>query len=663
MSQFSIAVRTPAEAPILIPSTMNIMPQAWSADAVGGMWDATIELGGSIEELAGITSWLGYQIDILDDQGTSVWWGDIVAAEVVIGGARGGITLEYLANRIQVRYVQIQPGGGTLSADTEWVDDLESQAKYGVWEKRLSATRPLSATEAVAYRNSALTKLAAPSYTLRTDRGADGGLLYCTGFWQRNRRVYYAQDAGFIQHSAQGTSAPLGLGFTSALVAFVARDDKMHSIPGYFKNFAKGMRFKTSGAGNGTNNAANWLVSQGEDVRDVKVYTSTGVDFSPNDDMLDSNQGLSFLAVDDVFTISGTNTNNGTHLVDKEGASAIEVSAGYHGSLVVSESPGDTVVFSRGNAIGVDGALANEHVGSSVTVTVWGQKHYQPFVLTTDDFWTAAFIEIQLRKVGTPSDDITVQLVADSSGSPGTVLITSTVAASSIPTEMGWVSFNMGNSVMLNPSTTYGIVVLRTGANHPDNYYEIELDEKATYTGGTYRQWDGATWQIPSPTADLIFRVLGSVDTGTQVQMALAEVGWPQYSIDSTGVFSNQFREGEVTAFDELEVLLAIGATNSPRLVAQVLRNRAVVVKYKPGVTEARWVLKDGKLQDLHGQDAPVGFVPAGEWVHIGSVDRRGPWTLMSPVFIERAEFRPDSGITLEPEGSKSPFDLGVLQG
>ena len=79
MSQFSIAVRTPAEAPILIPSTMNIMPQAWSADAVGGMWDATIELGGSIEELAGITSWLGYQIDILDDQGTSVWWGDIVA--------------------------------------------------------------------------------------------------------------------------------------------------------------------------------------------------------------------------------------------------------------------------------------------------------------------------------------------------------------------------------------------------------------------------------------------------------------------------------------------------------------------------------------------------------------------------------------------------------
>lgn len=665
MSAFGISLYTPSGDPVLVPQTLAVQPQAWSAEALGGPWDADVLIRGGVAELAGLTAWLGYRLEILNSNGTAVWWGDIAAVEITSSGTRRGISLGRMANRVQVRYAQKQAGGGAASADTAWADDALSQAAYGVWERRISPARAMTATEAEGYRATALAVLAEPYYTLAIDAGEEAAHLYCTGYCQRLKRTYYSNLSGMVAHVANGDPLPLGLGFTSGDVAFVARTDEVHSLAGWLGNFQAGQRVKISGA-NVAGNNGQWVLDEGGDERTAAAYTSTAVDFSPNDDIADANGGLGFLAQNDVFTISGTNLNNGSWLLDKEGAAAIEVSGSYHGSLVTSESPGDTVVFTRGNKAKVTGSLANEHSGASaaVTVTAWGQKYYQTFTLPASGAWTAAAVEVRLRRVGGPTDSITVQLVANNAGVPGTVLDSATLAADDIPLEMGWVSFALSNTDTLTYGTTYGLVVLRTGANHHADYYEIDTDAGAGYAGGSIRLYDGAAWQTPDPLIDLVFRVLGARDTGRQAGDVLRSISVAVDAVDS-GIVGNQYRDGETRADTELAALLATGANGGFRLLYSVLRNQAAVVTQRPSRpgTQPRWILDGAILRDLHGQPAEEGYLPAGEWLGLADAANLGPWARLSPLFAERAEYRADSGLTVEPEGQADQYDMGTVQG
>ncbi|MBP8291332.1 MAG: hypothetical protein KAX65_01090 [Caldilineaceae bacterium] len=663
MSEFGIVVYGALGAPLLIPAGLGVEPLSWSAVDVGGMWDAEIAVRGGLPELAGLTAWLGCRLEIVNGNGTAVWWGDVATVEITADGVRRGVSLERLANRVQVRYAQRAAGGAVAAADTAWMGDEFSQADYGIRERRISPERAMTAAEAESYRATALAALREPHYTLAPDAGETAARLYCTGDWQRLKHRYYVEPAGLVAHVASGTAAPLGLGFTSNKVAFVAYTDQMHSIAGYFAGFKAGYRVRVAGAAQAGNNGA-WLLDSGNDDRTAASYTSTAVTFSPNDDIADANGGLGFLDVNDVFTISGTDSNNGTHLVAKAGAAAIEVSAAYHGGLIASESAGDTAVFSRGNLAKVVGGLINEGVGANVTVTAWGQKHYQPFALPSLESWTAASVEIRLRRVGGPVDGVIVQLVADNAGVPGTVLDSATVAADDIPLEMGWVTFVLANTAALNYGTAYGLTVARTGANDPANYYEIDLDAGATYGGGALRQWEGAAWQTPDPAASLIFRVLGAKDSGLQVQALVQAQGWAMLvEADYSNVLSNQWRDGETRAFDEAAALLAMGTRGGRRLLARVGRNRAAGIYERPLKEFARWVLRGARLYDLFGQEAEAGYLPAGEWVQLGDADALGPWARLSPVFAERATWQAGTGLSIEPEGTADMYDSGVMQG
>ena len=77
MTSFSIRVYRPTGAssrePALVPASLDVQPQTWAAIAKGGCWDADIAITGPIDELAGLTAWLGYQVEIVNDRGTAVW--------------------------------------------------------------------------------------------------------------------------------------------------------------------------------------------------------------------------------------------------------------------------------------------------------------------------------------------------------------------------------------------------------------------------------------------------------------------------------------------------------------------------------------------------------------------------------------------------------------
>jgi hypothetical protein len=217
---------------------------------------------------------------------------------------------------------------------------------------------------------------------------------------------------------------------------------------------------------------------------------------------------------------------------------------------------------------------------------------------------------------------------------------------------------------LLTGGATYGLVVSRSGANSPTDYYEIDLDDAAGYANGTCTAYDGAAYQTMSPVCDMVFRVLGGIDTGQQAANILEAQSWASFDTVTTGVVSNQYRDGELTAYDELETLLDGGTSAGVRLLARSTRERGAVIYSKPDKTAARFAWQNGsRLTDLFGQDAEPGILPAGEWVKLGDVATLGPWVALSPAFIERAEYSAGSGWSLEPEGAADPFDTGAMQG
>jgi hypothetical protein len=254
--------------------------------------------------------------------------------------------------------------------------------------------------------------------------------------------------------------------------------------------------------------------------------------------------------------------------------------------------------------------------------------------------------------------------VADNAGVPDTVLDSATVAGDDIPQEMGWVAFALSNADTLTYGTTYGLTVARTGANDWDDYYEIDLDAGATYAGGALRQWDGATWQTPSPAADMLFRVLGATDTGAQIAAMITAQSWAAGAdVATTSVTANQHRAGELRTSDELDALLDMGTSAGLRLLARTHRSLTVSVYERQDKSTARWTYDGGRLRDLFGRDAEAGYLPAGEWVQLGDAAGLGPWAALSPVFVERAEYRVGSGLSIEPEGNEDIYETGAVQG
>jgi len=582
MSDFAINVYDASGNAVIVPGVLTVQPERWAAIAKGGMWDADVALRGPLLELVGLASWLGYRLEIVNRNGTPVWWGDILAVDVIAGGLRRGISLEGLANRCSLRYSQIQAGGAVAAADTAWSNDTASQTKYGVWQKRLSASRNLVASEASAILATALMTLAQPHFSLQQDITPQLARLYCSGPWQRLRRSYYSYAGGLEENNlSSGTAQRLGQGFTSSAVSFVASDKTIRVSSAQFIGFASGTKVRVSGSAN----------------------------------------------------------NNGNYDV--------------------------TGVSSDGNKLTVGSTLTNESVGASVTVTVYGQRYYGTFSLAANIAWTVAGVELRLRKIGSPADGITVQLVNDSSGIPGAVIETVTVTAANILTTMGWIAFAFANTNSLAYGTTYGLLITRSGANDAANCYEIDTDTASGYTRGALKAYDGATYQTPYTAADLIFRVLGALDTGKQTGLILAASPKWTTAVDvpTSGVVSNQYRSGELTMYDEMDVLLDMGTNQAARMIARTTRELAAIVAAKPSSGTARLALDGTRLTDLYGQDVEPGFLPAGEWVRMGDMSELGPWAVMSPVFAERAEYRWDRGLTIEPEGDSLSLSLGVSDG
>ena len=71
----------------------------------------------------------------------------------------------------------------------------------------------------------------------------------------------------------------------------------------------------------------------------------------------------------------------------------------------------------------------------------------------------------------------------------------------------------------------------------------------------------------------------------------------------------------------------------------------------------------DRTLYTLQGDMVDPGYLPVGAWVHLDGYDLPGDWASLSPIFVKRAEYRPDDGLTIEPDGMDEDFDIGLEAG
>lgn len=656
MTTFGVQVFDRADSPVLLPSNVSILPTRWSSDAMGGPRSAEIDLSGSVDGMLALANWLGYRINVIAGS-ELVWWGQVDSVSVTSGGLVREVTLDGVSNRVKVLYSIRLPGGALEGGETDWAEDAESVSRYGARELVHSASGSLSEVQALALRARLLSALSLPQRRLKIGKGKVSGKITARGYWKRLGDIYYAQYAGLEEFiSSPVDTVPMGLGMASAFVGFGGQEEVnlINDCDGQFLNFADYAGLKVVVQGSASNNGIRTVESGTK--RDAWVYTASTISFDPADDILDSAWGLADLASNEVIFVSGaaTGSNNGAKLVKSTGSNHIEISPGWSGGTIATGAAGPAITLRRGNSITVaENVIVERPNGVDVvTITAYGQKMYQTFSLATNLSWTVAQIELRIRKVGNPSDNLRVRLVLDSAGSPGTTLETVTVVpGTGVSGVMEWLLVPFSNTVPISYGTTYGILVDRTGAEDPNNYFEIELASDGGYSRGVLKLHDGTVYQADD--RELIFRVLGAQDNALQTQQVILGSGTELVSVlveDTSGILTIQYQEGDETSEAIALGLLEQGSSTGVRMLATVTSERIVRIFAQAASDSRLLVWRDGEVKLAVGGKVADGWVPVGAWVHIDDLSLVGAWAGLSPVFIERATYQVGSGLTIEAE-------------
>lgn len=381
----------------------------------------------------------------------------------------------------------------------------------------------------------------------------------------------------------------------------------------------------------------------------------------------DANIGLGIGNAGDIVKISGSSANNGYFRVLSSGADGDRLTVK---EAVTDEAPGSSVTVARGSNVSVEEALTDELPGASVTVTAYGLQAAQQFVVSSDDDWTVNQVAVNARKVGSPSDDLRISIRSDSSGTPGTILESADVPASSLSTRTARVVAQFLNTLSLTAGGTYWISVGRSGTADSFNYYEVAIDEDLGYASGELQLRDGAAWQDRPTDGDMPFQVLGSEVTTTQIGALAMQEGQFLSGVDIedvSGLSTNQYRDGRTTAKRELVDLLEMGTTNERRLLASVTRARILHIVEEPAqpVTANYELTLAGEVAHrITGALARGDMRFVGQWVALRDLPGTADFSYInapSPFLVEAAEYdAADRRYTIEPAGGLPVWRVGM---
>ena len=648
---------------VYIPNGWQFDVNRYSDHAIGGPESADIDIAAQPDALWACLNWLGYDIEIYSSDGVLAWWGYVDEATVQLGGISVGMSLSGMYNRIRVAYSTEDAGGAPVQGHTDWSQDDTSVSRYGIKELQHSADN-ITLTQAEALRDRLLEKFADPARVVRVGGRDVGANLRAKGHWERTAWQYYENLTGIEEYiETSGAEVLSGWAYTrNWSVGFDGYSNRIHDWYATLDLLEAGDTLHVSGS---ASNNSVFTVTDGVENEGQRTYTATTIYFDPSDDVHDAADGFTSNLTDrQLLWITGTAGNTGYYITKSiKDPGHLTV----YPNDIIEEAAGPSVMLRHGNSITVAERPVSEIPvsGVIVTLTARGVKVAQAFTLDTGfDLHKAS---VQIRKIGSPVDDVTIGIYTDSSG-PSTLLGSATLANADIPTYDGKYSeVTFSPLVALSASTIYWLVINRVGANSSTDCYRIAINDdeaREGYRGAGYfaKLSDGSTWY--DVDADMPFRLLGGVETSTQIEaMSTASGHLDVNDVQvASGVTTNQFRDGDSTIQDEIVALIEQGTSSGSQLLCRVTAEKVFSVYAKPDSTDVRWLLSnDGTVRNAGGTPVRSGQLVAGTWVDLAEAPR---YPGLSPFFAVRSEYDVRSDrLTIEPEGMVSPFDFGIQQG
>lgn len=298
-------------------------------------------------------------------------------------------------------------------------------------------------------------------------------------------------------------------------------------------------------------------------------------------------------------------------------------------------------------------ANADEDATQDLGSAAGNEKIAQSFQLSSSTPWNIFNCSLKMNYVGAPTDDVYVNIKSDSGGLPGSVVTTAVLTYVDFPDTADWVTFNFATNPLLSLGTTYWIEIDRIDPVSGTNYYQVAVDEGLNYTSGVLKLWNGSSWVDRGTDADLSFKLGGVEETSVQIERILTNLG--QFfegveTVDASGIYSSQFRDGGRSGLFEVMELINAGIDPDKKYLVDVQESRFVAVYEEPEQNEYKtWsVTDDGILLDDLQTPVDPKLCTVGRWVQLAGnspiIDQLSLTADATFAFIESAEYNSNTG-------------------
>ena len=666
MSLYAVLSGRDFQPLINLPSDVEIDVQDMEADIEGGSATATLRVTGSPQSLWKCFDYLRYGVEIHSTEANKQWWGFVAEIELVTGAWTLGLSLDTMRNRIKIVYNEPTLFGKSGKQETAWLQDDLSVGQYG-YKELIQSVSDIRASDATVLQASALALKKFPTIQRRLTYSQNVSMtMRCRGWWDTLGWRYYSQAIGLDEYTATVTAATqkIGLGLTANNIGFLKANKTVHDLYARLGNFKKDDKIRITGTMNG--NDGTYTVSQSSN-RTQKLYTATTLSFASSDKSISDSAKLlqDFNANDLIFVSGSVPANNGYYFV---------VSASADGSKIIlnrsvtTAGAGASVTLMRGHAITVNEIVANDETpANAVTIQLYGDAVAQAIYPTS--VYRIGSLGMRIQKIGNPTDAVAVSLWSNNAGVPFAQLISATINGADIPSSQQWLTASFANPTLMTiVGTPYHLVIQRTGAQSPTDYYAVSIDESLGYTsGGMILRVNGA-WNTSyqrTPNADLNFKLIGVEDSLIQVATIVAQSGQFLNGVQNSagsGVWTPIYRSEAKPADDEIAKLLALGTSTGARVQASVSPERTVMIAPEPdsGTSKPVLINEQGEILDYYGNPMSDDEIPVGTWCeqHIAP-SMTGTIGAVTTAFITRHGIR-DGKRSIQFRGQRDPFKRGI---
>ena len=355
-------------------------------------------------------------------------------------------------------------------------------------------------------------------------------------------------------------------------------------------------------------------------------YQANTIAFNSDGTITDSSgSGLGIFDEGDIIAVRNSSTNDGSYTVKSANDTEVEI---------------DTSV----------GSLSNEGAGATVTLES-AHSVTQSFTQRSGSSWDASSIHLRVQKSGSPTDNFIARIYDGAAASSASMMASGSIAASSMSDSSDWIEIPLSSSATLLNNNVYWIVATRSGSQSGSDFYNVSISEDAGYAYGSFWVSDGMTFTEKSPAADMIFKVVGTQMTTSQIQETFQTKQQFFYGLEiqeSSGVETNQFRDGENTALSEIVSLLETGTTSNRRMLAQVTPDRVLkVFQESQNLSGSQYYINiDRSIKDPDGVEIPLYKCPVGVWIKLSDIIPHGIDYLVNNIsdfFLEEYEYSPQT--------------------